>query len=200
MTHGIVCIGTSHGGLTALQQLLPALPKDFAAPVCIVQHRSRDTDYGLCEYLQRRCQLKIREPNDKEQIMPGIVYLAPRDYHLLVERGEFALSVEAPVTYARPSIDVLFESAADAYRDQAVGVILTGANADGAHGLAKIKDRGGVCVVQEPAEADADQMPQAAIEAVTAERVDYILPLADIAGCLLRLCAVTGLQQGSRAG
>lgn len=199
MSYEIVCIGTSHGGLSALQRLLPALPKDFAAPLCIVQHRSRDMDYGLCEYLQKRCQLEIREPNDKEKIMPGVVYLAPRDYHLFVEHGGFALSVEAPVAYARPSVDVLFESAADAYRERAIGVILTGSNRDGAKGLVKIKDRGGVCIVQQPAEAETSQMPQAAIDAVTAERVDYILPMNEIAGCLLRLCAATEARQVSRA-
>lgn len=198
MSYEIVCIGTSHGGLTALQQLLPALPEDFAASVCIVQHRRRDSDYGLCEYLQRHCRLEIREPNDKEKIAPGVVYLAPRDYHLLVEHEEFALSVEAPVTFARPSVDVLFESVADAYRERAIGVILTGTNRDGAHGLAKIKERGGIVLVQEPASAEASQMPQAAIEEVTAERVDFILPLADVADCLLRLCAVSKVRQAGQ--
>jgi len=190
----IVCIGTSYGGLLALQKLLPALPAGFATPVCVVQHRSRDEDYGLCKFLQRCCRLEIREPNDKEEIRSSVVYLAPRDYHLMIERGTFSLSIEPPVSYARPSVDVLFESAADAYRERAVGVILTGANRDGAHGLTKIKERGGAVLVQQPMDAQSAQMPEAAINAVGAERIDYILPLAQIADCLERLCAADKVE------
>lgn len=191
----IIVIGTSHGGLTALQTILPSLPPDFPVPICIVQHRSRDAEYGLCEYLQRRSPLKIVEPNDKDEISAGTVYLAPRDYHLMVERGSFSLSVEAPVSYARPSVDVLFESAADSYGEHVVGVILTGANADGARGLLSIKEHGGVCVVQNPEEAQAAQMPAAAIASLTHERVDFVLSVAEVANCLLRLCAHNSQRQ-----
>ena len=131
----LVVLGTSYGGLSALQVVLPALARDFPLPVVVVQHRGKDSD-NLCEFLQKHSALPLMEPNDKEAIAPGRVYLAPRDYHLLIEKDGFALSTEAPVGYARPSINVLFESAADVYRAHVVGVILTGANTEGARGLA----------------------------------------------------------------
>jgi two-component system chemotaxis response regulator CheB len=184
LTFEIVVVGTSYGGLSALQTVLPALAPDFGLPVVVVQHRGKDSD-NLCEFLQRHCALPLSEPNDKEAIAPGRVYLAPRDYHLLIERDGFALSTEAPVGYARPSVNVLFESAADIYQGHAVGVILTGANADGARGMAKIKAYGGLCVVEDPAGAESRGMPQAAIAAT---RVDAILPLPEIAPFLNQLC------------
>lgn len=184
MTFEIVVIGTSYGGLSALQVVLPALAQDFGLPVVVVQHRGKDSD-NLCEFLQRHSTLPLSEPNDKEAIAPGRVYLAPRDYHLLIERDGFALSTEAPVGYARPSINVLFESAAEAYQEHVVGVVLTGANTDGARGLAKIKSYGGLCVVEDPADAESRGMPQAAIAATS---VDAILPLPKIAPYLNQLC------------
>jgi two-component system chemotaxis response regulator CheB len=183
----IVVIGTSYGGLAALQTLLPALAPAFPAPLVVAQHRGKDADDGLCEFLRRRCPLPLSEPNDKERIESGHVYLAPRDYHLLVERGRFALSTDAPVAFARPSIDVLFESAADAYRELAVGVVLTGANRDGARGLARIKSYGGVAVVQEPGGAESRAMPEAAIAAAA---IDRVLALAEIAPYLNGLCGL----------
>ena len=185
----VVLVGTSYGGVEALQELLPRLSPALAVPVCIVQHRMRDEDGGLCEFLRAHSPLPVVEPNDKEAVEAGRVYLAPRDYHLLVEGGRFALSVDAPVTYARPSIDVLFESAADAYGAAAVGVVLTGANRDGARGLARIKERGGFAVVQDPAEAAARAMPEAA---VSAAKVDRVLRLKEIAPLLNGLCAPAG--------
>ena len=184
MTFEIVVIGTSFGGLSALQTLLPALARDFPLPVVVVQHRGKDSD-NLCEFLQRHSALPLSEPNDKEAIAPGRVYLAPRDYHLLVERDGFALSTEAPVAYARPSVNVLFESAADVYQKHVVGVVLTGANADGARGLAKIKAYGGLCVVEDPASAESRGMPQAAVAAV---QPDAILPVGEIAPYLNQQC------------
>ena len=181
----IIVIGASFGGLTALQTLLPDLPESFPVPIAIVQHRSKDSDYGLCEFLSRHSRLPIIEPEDKQVIEPGRVYLAPHNYHLLVEGDHFALSIDAPVLHARPSVDVLFESAADAYRAGTIGVILTGANADGAQGLAKIKAFGGVAVVQDPASAEARQMPDAALAATS---VDRVLPLTEIAPLLVDLC------------
>lgn len=182
----IVVVGTSYGGLAALQILLPALGRDFPLPVVLVQHRGKDTD-NLCEFLQKHSALPLTEPNDKEAIAPGRVYLAPRDYHLLIERDGFALSTEAPVGYARPSINVLFESAADIYQEHTIGVILTGANADGARGLAKIKSYGGLCVVEDPSSAESRGMPQAAIAAT---QVDAVLPLREIAPYLNQLCQI----------
>jgi two-component system chemotaxis response regulator CheB len=184
LTFEIVVIGTSFGGLSALQILLPALAKDFAVPIVIVQHRGKDLD-NLCEFLQKHSVLPITEPNDKDQIAPGRVYLAPRDYHLLIERNGFALSTEGPVGYARPSVNVLFESAADVYQEHVVGVILTGANTDGARGLAKIKSYGGMCIVEDPAGAVSRGMPEAAIATT---KVDAVLPLSEIAPFLNQLC------------
>ena len=184
MAFEIVVVWTSYGGLSALQIVLPALAKDFPLPLVVVQHRGKDSD-NLCEFLQRHSALPLGEPNDKEAIAPGRVYLAPRDYHLLIERVGCALSTEAPVGYARPSINVLFESAAEIYQERVVGVILTGANTDGARGLAKIKAYGGLCVVEDPAGAESRGMPQAAIAATP---VDAILPLPRIAPYLNQLC------------
>jgi two-component system chemotaxis response regulator CheB len=179
----VVVIGTSYGGVAALQTLLPGLSPDLGVPVVVVQHRTKDADNGLCEFLRDRCPLPVVEPNDKDAVLAGRLYLAPRDYHLLLEDGRFALSVDAPVTYARPSIDVLFESAADAYGADVIGVILTGANRDGARGLARIKARGGMAVVQDPEEAASRAMPEAA-----AASADRVLPLGGITPLLNELC------------
>jgi two-component system chemotaxis response regulator CheB len=135
--------------------------------------------------LHHGAHLAVVDALDKQWIQPGTVYLAPADYHLLVERGELSLSVDARVEHSRPSIDVLFESAADAYGPATVGVVLTGANADGARGAARIKERGGFVVVQEPESAEAPAMPRAAIAAA---RVDRILPLERIGPFLVELC------------
>jgi len=181
----IIVVGTSTGGLAALQVLLPGLSEEFPFPLVVVQHRSKAPGSRLCAFLQKSSRLPVREPEDKEPILPGHVYLAPSDYHLLVEKGNFALSTEAPVYFARPSVDVLFEAAADAYGGQVVGVILTGANGDGARGLARVKAAGGLAVVQEPSTAQAREMPEAAIAATT---VDRILPLREMAPFLNNLC------------
>jgi two-component system chemotaxis response regulator CheB len=183
MAFELVVIGTSLGGLHALETILRGLPREFPLPVVIVQHRSKET-IDLAALLQRYSLLPVREVEDKEEIQPGWVYLAPADYHLLVEDGHFALSLEAPVWFARPSIDILFESVAEAYPDRVVGVILTGASQDGAGGLAKIKAAGGLAVVQLPATAESRIMPAAAIAAT---QVDHILPLAEIAPFLTKL-------------
>lgn len=181
----IVVIGTSSGGLEAMQVLLPGLGGKFPCPLVVAQHRGKETGSGLREFLQKSCRMPIEEPEDKTPIEPGRVYLAPGDYHLLVEKGHFALSIDAPVWYARPSINVLFESAADAYAETVVGVILSGANGDGARGLAAIKARGGKTVVEEPASAAYRAMPEAAL---SASAVDRVLPLAEIAPYLSSIC------------
>lgn len=219
----IVVVGTSLGGLEALTVLLADLPKSFPLPVVIVQHRHKSSHNRLTEFLQQQSSLQITEAQDKEQIVPGRVYLAPADYHLLIEspceeefslyendfterggvavesihnskspipnRGTptFALSTEAPVSYARPSIDVLFESAADAFGEKVIGIILTGANSDGSEGLAKIKAEGGLTFVEEPASALCATMPASAIANV---EVDWILPLSKIAPCLVNLLRI----------
>lgn len=185
MTFEIVVVGASTGGLRALQVLLAGLPEDFPLPIVMVQHRGNDSETGLCEFLSRGCALPVSEPEDKEPVLPAHVYLAPRDYHLMIERKCFALSTEMPVVFARPSIDVLFKSAVDEYHQRTIGVILTGANRDGARGLAEIKSRGGLTVVEEPASAICPEMPEAAIAGTKA---DLILPLDEIAPELYRLC------------
>lgn len=181
MEVAIVVVGTSLGGLVALKALLAKLPADFRPPMAIVQHRGRRADQGLVNVLARETALPVCEPDDKQPLEPGHVYVAPADYHLLVEPGHLALSTEAPVNYARPSVDVLFESAAQAYGRGVVAVILSGANEDGAEGCARIKERGGTVLVQEPAEAEGSVMPRAAIAAGNADRV---LPMAELSAAL----------------
>lgn len=193
MAFEIVVVGTSTGGLKALQILLAGLPEEFPLPVAIVQHRGKDSESGLCDFLRQSSSLPVTEPEDKEPVLPGHVYLAPRDYHLLIENRSFALSTDWPVSYARPSIDVLFESAADEYEERAIGVILTGANQDGSRGLGKIKARGGVTLVQDPAFAACPEMPQAAIAQT---EVDWVLPLEEIAPRLEELSNELVLNYG----
>ncbi len=178
MPFELVVVGTSWGGFQALKTLLTGLPAGFGCAVAIAQHRSSDPAGDLAAMLQRSCCLPVVEPDDKEEIIPGRVYLAPAGYHLLVECGSFALSVEAPVWHARPSIDVLFESAAETYGERVIGIILTGTSQDGARGLAAIKQRGGFAIVQAPDDAERRELPAAALAAT---RVDRILPLARIA-------------------
>jgi two-component system, chemotaxis family, protein-glutamate methylesterase/glutaminase len=185
----LVVVGTSLGGLSALEILLGGLPAELPLAIAVVQHRGLDAQDTLALLLQLHCALPVGEPEDKEPIEKGRVYIAPADYHLLVDRGSFALSTEAKVCYARPSIDVLFESAADAYSDALLGVVLTGASRDGSRGLARIKERGGLAVVQSPATAESAVMPEAAIEAT---KVDHVLPLTEIAGYLIRRCLPNG--------
>lgn len=193
MQYEIVVVGTSLGGLKALQVLLAGLPKDFPLPMVIVQHRGKGSDDLLRALLKNAASLPVREAEDKEQIVPGVVYLAPADYHLLVEAGDFMLSTDAPVEFARPSVDVLFESAADAYGAGVIGVVLTGANADGARGAAAIKRRGGLVLVQDPVTAEAAAMPEAA----SAVGCDHILPLLDIPPFLVQL--VSESKRGKHA-
>jgi two-component system, chemotaxis family, protein-glutamate methylesterase/glutaminase len=176
----IVVVGTSWGGLAALRTLAAALPRDFALPVAVVQHRHKDSDRLLATLLQERTALKVCEVEDKQPILPGFFFIAPADYHLLVERGHFSLSTEAPVRFSRPSIDVAFASAADAYGPHTVGVVLTGANADGAEGLARVASQGGLAIVQSPDSAESPAMPRAALEAVPAARALPIPAIADL--------------------
>lgn len=184
-TYSAIVIGVSAGGIAALNTILPALDKRFGLPVFIVQHIGQESGNYLVEHFKDRCGMKVKEAEDKEQVHGGIIYFAPPGYHLLVELdGTFALSTEGKVNYSRPSIDVLFETAADAYQNQLVAVILTGANADGAAGLAAVKQLGGMIIVQSPETAEVETMPLAAIAATT---VDHILPLVDIGPFLFSL-------------
>jgi len=146
--------------------------------VVIVQHRHRESNHLLSTLLQERTSLSVCEVEDKTPVVPGQVYIAPADYHLLVERGYFSLSLDAPVRYSRPSIDVTFDSAADSYGGGVVGVVLTGANADGSRGLRRIADRGGLAVVQDPESSESRAMPTAALRCVPNAEV---LPMPDLA-------------------
>jgi len=181
---GIVVVGTSLGGLTALEQVLAALPIEFPVPIAVVQHRGKAGDDGMRRALQRSCRLPVLEAEDKMSAEAGRVYLAPPDYHLLVEDAAFELSTDPPVNAARPSVDVLFESAAEIYKDRAVAVVLTGLNTDGAHGAQKVKENGGIVIVQDPATAEAPSMPRAVLEAT---RVDHVVPISQIVSILLGL-------------
>jgi two-component system chemotaxis response regulator CheB len=188
MGYELIVIGASLGGFHALEILLGELPRDFPLPIAVVQHRSSDSDELLSTLLRRSSRLPIVEVEDKQAIIPGEIYIAPANYHLLVEEGHFALSTEGPVQFARPSIDVLFESAADAYRQKVVAVLLSGSNSDGARGITRIKEYGGLAVVQDPASAESSRMPEAAIAAT---RIDLVLPLAEIARYLGKLVSRT---------
>lgn len=181
---GIVVAGTSLGGLRALQTVLALLPTSFPLPVVIVQHRGAASGELLLTALQSHCALPVEEPHDKEDIASGRVYVAPPDYHLLVDGRCFALSTEGPVSYARPSIDVLFESAAESYGHRVIAVVMTGASRDGARGAALVKAQGGTVLVQEPSTAESAVMPQAALAAADA---DGVLTLAQIGAFLFRL-------------
>lgn len=187
MARSLVVVGTSLGGFDALVSVLSSLSAGFPWPLAIVQHRSaEDVASTLPTMLQRRCALPVREVEDKDEIIDGHVNVAPPDYHLLVDRGGFSLSTEARVSLARPSIDVLFDSAAAAFGASVVAVVLTGASSDGAYGAARVKASGGVVLVQDPATAESKVMPLAAIAAAA---VDQIIPLAAMGAYLNRLAA-----------
>jgi two-component system chemotaxis response regulator CheB len=188
MMHDLVAIGTSWGGLSALRTILGGLPAELDAAVVVAQHRAPQSHpHALRELLGAATRLKVREPVDKQAIEAGTVYVAAPDYHLLVERGSLALSTDEPLMYARPSIDVLLESAAEAYRECCVGVVLTGANADGARGLARVAELGGAAIVEDPAGAERDEMPLAALAAVPNARVAGVEAIASL---LVDLCGV----------
>ncbi|HSK21253.1 MAG TPA: chemotaxis protein CheB [Longimicrobiales bacterium] len=183
MAHGMVVIGTSAGGLDAVCRLLRLLPPDLRLSILVVQHRSPDSD-ALCDVLQDCSALPVHDVIDKEPITPGNVYLAPPDYHVLVEEDHFSLSVDEPVAYSRPSIDVSLESAADSWGQRLVGVVLTGANRDGARGLRHVRDAGGLALVQTIATAEVDIMPAAAAAAVPEAE---LLTLEELAARLIQV-------------
>jgi two-component system, chemotaxis family, protein-glutamate methylesterase/glutaminase len=167
-----VVIGASAGALEALSVILPALPAGFRLPLIVVVHVPPDKRSMLAELFQAKCRIRVREAEDKEPINPGTVYFAPSDYHLLVETEKsLSLSSDEPVLFSRPSIDVLFESAADAYGSALIAIILTGANHDGAKGMKAVFEAGGVALVQNPDGAFASAMPEAAIEMCPGARV-----------------------------
>lgn len=161
-----VVIGASAGAIDALSEILPELPEQFSLPVIVVVHLREDRNSALVDLFRQRCRVEVCEAEDKMPLSAGVVYFAPPDYHLLIDVERWlALSVDPPVQFSRPSIDVLFQSAADVFGAGLVGVVLSGANSDGARGLRSIVDAHGTALVQDPAEAYAPLMPQAAIDA-----------------------------------
>ena len=183
MDYKIIVIGTSAGGMDALKKILPVFPPAFPVPIVIVQHLSSLSNGFMIQYLNSISSIRVKEAEEKELLNASTVYFAPPNYHLLIEDDHtLSLSVEKKVNYSRPSIDVLFDSAVYAYGKSTIGVVLTGANNDGANGLAKIKKAGGYTIVQSPEKAYADSMPRAAIAESTP---DLIIPVDEI-GIVLR--------------
>jgi two-component system chemotaxis response regulator CheB len=181
---GIVIIGASVGGLQAVEAVLEEVPAGFALPVVVVQHRADDQSHLLHRLLARHSHLDVCEAEDKAELREGCVLVAPAGYHTLIEDEHVELSTEPEVRFSRPSIDVTFESAARAFGPRAIGVVLTGANDDGARGLAEIRRHGGTAIVQDPATAMNPRMPEAAIAACDPE---WVLPLGEIGAKLVDL-------------
>jgi two-component system chemotaxis response regulator CheB len=181
----LIVIGGSAGATAALTKLLPVFPATYPLPIVVVQHLHPLQDGSFSERFASQCALTVKEADDKEVIKAGHIYFAPPNYHLLIEEDKsFSLSIDEKVNYTRPSIDVLFASAVDAYGSGLIGIILTGANHDGAQGLRLIKERGGLTIVQDPRTAASAYMPRAALEATA---VDHILSLQDIGSLLLEM-------------
>jgi len=179
-----IVLGTSAGGLQTLSAILKDLPAEFSLPIIVVQHRSKDQRNLLEEILQYRCKIQIKQADEKEKIKRG-VYIAPADYHLLIESDKtFSLSSDEQVKYSRPSIDVLFESAATVYNDKLVGIILSGASSDGSEGISAIKKSGGFTIAQTPEEALYSLMPKASIET---KNIDQIMNLSEIKNFLIKI-------------
>ena len=183
-----VVIGASAGAVEALSVILPALPATWAIPVFIVVHLPPDRESILPQLFQPKCRVRVTEAEDKAVIDSKTIYFAPSNYHLLIEQnGTLSLSVEEPVLFSRPSIDVLFETASDAFGERLLAVVLTGANSDGANGLRSICEAGGVAVVQRPETAQASMMPQAALDACPKA---LTMGLSEIAAFLIRLADI----------
>jgi two-component system chemotaxis response regulator CheB len=185
MKYEAIVIGVSSGGMNAMKIMFSLLPKNFNIPIIIVQHIGARSDGHFIHLLNKQSNLSIKEADEKEKIEKGTVYIAPPNYHLMIERDKtFSLSIDERVNYARPSIDVLFESAADAYKDKLIGVILTGSSSDGSLGFKKIKEYGGLTIAQDPKTAESSFMPASAIAVV---QMDFILSLDEIIMLLIKI-------------
>jgi len=178
-------MGASAGGIEALSRIINELPPDFSIPIVIVLHLPEDSKVSVSELFAAHTDLQVKEAEEKEAIFPGFIYFAPPGYHLLLEEdGTFSFSLDEPVNFSRPSIDVLFESASIAYGSHLLGILLTGASGDGAIGLLEVKKRGGVSVVQDPKSAESKIMPQAAIKL---NPPDFVLSLPEMSRFIARL-------------
>ena len=185
MNYEAIVIGASAGGMEALKKLLTVLPKGFRAPIVIVQHLSPHSDNYLTRRLDELCKIHVKEADEKEKIKAGTAYIAPPNYHLLIENDKtLSLSADSKVNFSRPSIDILFDSAAEVFRKGLIGIILTGANNDGSKGLKTIRNFGGLAIVQDPESAETNTMPKAAIEVAGA---DFILTIDQISNKLIEL-------------
>ncbi|MBI2279168.1 MAG: chemotaxis protein CheB [Bacteroidetes bacterium] len=185
MNYEAIVIGVSSGGMNAMKILFSALPADFNIPITIVQHISPRSDNQWIKLLNDKSNLHIKEADEKEKIEPGNIYISPPNYHLMIERDKtFSLTIDERVNFARPSIDVLFESAAEAYNNNLIGVVLTGSNNDGTKGIKRIKECGGLAIIQNPETAESSYMPASAIAAI---KPDYILSLEDITELLIKI-------------
>lgn len=184
-TYRGIVIGGSAGSFQPITKILSVLPKDFPLPIFLCLHRLKHVRHGFVEALSIKSRKEIIEPFDKESIKRGAVYLAPANYHLTLELGNtVSLSTGELVNNSRPAIDLLFESAAYVYRDKLIGILLSGANKDGAYGMKKIKDREGLTIVQDPHESMINAMPNAAIEQT---EIDHILKIDEIIDFILEL-------------
>jgi two-component system chemotaxis response regulator CheB len=193
----LVVVGASWGGLNALSKLFAAMPEEFGVPIVVVQHRSRHADNLLASLLQDITPLRVVDVEDKEPLEPHSVYVAPANYHLLVENGHLSLTTDPLVRFSRPSIDVTFISAADTYRSATLGVVLTGANDDGSRGLRRIVDVGGCGIIQDPETAESSTMPAAALDAVPEAEV---LKLEEIASRLVSIVSPASSRARKKAG
>lgn len=185
MKYEAIVIGLSSGGMSAMKVMFSLLPKDFNIPIIVVQHLNARSDSHWIKLLNEKSNLHIKEADEKEKILPGNIYIAPPNYHLLIEKDKtFSLTIDERVSYARPSIDVLFESAAESYRNKLIGVVLTGSNHDGTNGIKRIKEYGGLAIIQDPKTAESAYMPTSAIAAI---EPDYILSLENIIELLIKI-------------
>ncbi|MDF1760747.1 MAG: chemotaxis protein CheB [Coxiellaceae bacterium] len=183
--YSALVIGVSAGGMAALSCILPALKSHFPLPVFVVQHLSDDPDSYLHKHLSLLCNQPVIEPEDKQKIIAGTIYVAPPGYHMEIDDGStIALSSDPRVNYSRPSIDLLFESAADVYGDELIALILTGANSDGSKGIERAKALGATTIAQDPQSAEVAMMPQSAINT---HCIDIVLPLKEIANTINKM-------------
>ena len=185
MRYEAIVVGVSSGGMAALKYIFSALPAGFSLAIIVVQHVSARSDNQWIKLLNDISNLNIIEADEKENIEPWNVYIAPSNYHLLIEKDKtFSLTIDERINFARPSIDVLFETAAEAYKDKLIGIILTGSNHDGSRGIKRIKECGGLAIIQDPETAESAYMPTSAITAI---QPDHILPLKDIVELLIKI-------------
>lgn len=185
MNYEAIVMGVSSGGMNAMRVMFSQLPKHFNTPIIIVQHVGIHSDNKWIEIINKDCHLNVKEADEKEKIEKGNIYIAPPNYHLLVEKDKtFSLSIEDKVNFARPAIDILFETAAEAYRDKLIGVIMTGSNHDGTMGMTRIKELGGMTIAEDPKTANSPYMPASAIAAMQPE---YIVSLENIVDLLIKI-------------